>query len=150
MATTVVRAPRSTPAGTRDTGETVGTFDLGAFITEKTGWTPPKAEDAKWMQVPLWDESFRFQADPSFLALLSLTSNDTGDLVSAFLDLVHPEDRKSFQRFVVQLQTFGGDQFIAMLQGLIEMVTEGKALGQSNGSSRTTRPKAVSKRSVAS
>lgn len=125
-----------------------GDFDLGAFVTEKTGYDPAE-QKPQYRNVALWENSFRFAKDPSIFALLAIGSGETNEIVNGLLAVVHEDDRKEFQRTLVRLNGLDPEGFLAILEGLVEMYTEGKESARSGASSRTTPRKAVSKRSTA-
>lgn len=138
-------------AGSGPTATSGKVISLTEYVQLESGYDPD-VEVVEYVKAEFYGLEFRVMTGGmNVWNALSLGSDDdTGAIVKGVLRIVHPEDRNTFMSHVATLPNFDTKALIPMINGIVSIAAEGKAPTSSGGSSRTTRPKAVTARSAAS
>lgn len=114
------------------------TINLDDELREEFG--PPKlVEDLEIANITIFGEDLRIVKAVNILNLLSIgQEGDTGAIVTALTNFVHPDDRRRFKNAYARQISITGDELLKILTRVLEVAADDNPTGSSSGSSRTT------------
>lgn len=142
---TPARVKNRSTTSSDDSGPVISLTD---YVKKESGYDPD-AVVVKYKKAEFYGLTFRVQTSGMniFNTLMIGDSDDTAAITQSVLRMIHPDDRGAFKSHLAQLPDFDAKALIPLIGGLVTLASEGKVPGSSNGSSRTTRPRAVASRS---
>ena len=122
-------------------------INLDAELIDEFG--PRKSiEDFEVVTINLFDEEIRIVKTVNILNLLSIGQDgDTGAIVTALTNFVHPDDRRAFKNAYARQLSISGDELLKILTRVLEVAADDNPTGSSSASRRTT-PRKTAKASL--